>query len=51
MPDKNYDTDDEKFVIENYETPAAKILKEGTKNNHSGNVIKTKNSTSIEETY
>ncbi len=51
MPDKNYDTKGEKYVIENFETPAAKILNEGTRNNHSGNVIKTKNSTSTEEVY
>ncbi len=46
MPDKYYDTKEGKYVIENYKTAAAKILNEGTRNNHSGNVIKTKNSTS-----
>jgi hypothetical protein len=43
MLDKNYDTKEEKYVIGNFESPAAKILNEGTRNNHSGNVIKTKN--------
>ncbi|MDI3545081.1 MAG: hypothetical protein PWP68_498 [Rikenellaceae bacterium] len=46
MPDKYYDTKEEKYVIENYETLEAIILNEGTRNNHSRNVIKTKNSTS-----
>lgn len=49
--DNNYHTKAEKYVIENLETPAAKILNEGTRNNHFGIPYKTKNSTSIEEVY
>lgn len=51
VKDNEYNNFEERRVIEDYETPAAIILNEGTRNNHSGNVIKTKNSTSTEEAY
>lgn len=46
--DNQYDTMGEKWVIENVETPAARILGEGVRTNHDGISFKSKNSTSIE---
>ena len=46
--DLQYDNKEERWVIENIETPAANILGEGTRSNHCGNPFKAKNSTSVE---
>lgn len=43
-----YDNQEEKYIIERYETPAAKILKESTRNNHGGLPYTTRSSTSRE---
>ena len=40
-PDQDYYTMEERRVIEDYETPAAIILNEGTRNNHRGKILNT----------
>ncbi|GEM_PF-751658 len=40
-PDQDYHTMEERRVIEDYETPAAIILNEGTRNNHRGKILNT----------
>jgi RHS repeat-associated protein len=47
-PDNDYDTKEEKFVIDEIETLAAIILGEGVRKNHSGETLKTKSSTTTE---
>jgi len=44
--DADYDNMEERKVIEDYETPAAKILNEGTRNNHRGAPLNTAEPTS-----
>lgn len=44
-PDSTYDTQEERNVIEGYERPAAEVLGEGQRGNHSGRPIQTKCST------
>ena len=46
--DTQYDNKGERWIIENVETPAAKILGEGVRYNHDGEKLETKNSTSTE---
>jgi len=46
--DPSYDNLEERRVIEDYETPAAKILNEGTRNNHGGLPLNTVDPTSIQ---
>ncbi len=41
ISDDNYTNLEEQRVIEDYETPAAKILGEGTRNNHDGKTLNT----------
>jgi hypothetical protein len=45
-PDAQYNNVEERRVIEDYETPAADILKEGTRNNHRGIPLNTGDPTS-----
>jgi RHS repeat-associated protein len=47
--DDKYDLKEEKFVIENIETPAAKALNEGIRLNHKGDMLETLHSTTTEE--
>ncbi|MBR5832614.1 MAG: hypothetical protein IKY79_08390 [Bacteroidales bacterium] len=47
--DNQYDLKEERWVIENIETPAAKILGEGVRYNHDGYIYRTNNSTSTDE--
>ena len=47
-PDDDYDDKEEKAVIENVETPAAKKLNEGTRENHEGEFYETKGPTTTE---
>ncbi len=47
-PDAQYDNVEEKRVIEDYETPAARILGEGTRDNHSGRQLNTVSPTSTQ---
>lgn len=47
MIDPDYDYVEERRVIEDYETPAAKILNQGIRNNHFGKILNTENPISI----
>jgi hypothetical protein len=47
--DEQYDNDEERFVIEKYETPAAKILRESVRKNHDGAVFQSVSPISTEE--
>ena len=47
-PDAQYDNVEERRVTEDYETPAARILGEGTRDNHSGGPLNTVSPTSTQ---